>query len=196
MDECVKKPGMKCIGAEKAALFKARRTKEMMDTMEGWKIAAIAFIGALTGLWGWMGWLVIGWVICMAADYLTGSAAAAKQGEWSSAKAREGIWHKAGMIVVVLVSAGADLLIALVIANIPAVQLPFAYNGLICPVVLVWYGVTELGSITENAVAMGAPVPSWLTRLLRVSRQAIDEAGEKLAGTDTDQDESAEGPFK
>ena len=157
-----------------------------MDTMEGWKVAAIALIGALTGLWGWMGWLVIGWVICMAADYITGSAAAAKQGEWSSAKAREGIWHKAGMIVVVLVAAGADLLIALILANVPAVQLPFAYNGLICPIVLVWYGVTELGSITENAVAMGAPVPSWLTRLLKVSKDAIDEAGEALTGGEND----------
>ena len=127
--------------------------------------------------------MVIGWVICMAVDYITGSAAAAKEGEWSSAKAREGIWHKAGMIVVVLVAAGADLLIALLIANIPAVQLPFAYNGLVCPIVLVWYVVTELGSITENAVAMGAPVPGWMTKLLKVSKDAIDQAGEKITGT-------------
>ena len=159
----------------------------MMDTMETWKVAVIAVVGALTGLWGWMGWLVVGWVICMVVDYITGSAAAAKQGEWSSEKAREGIWHKAGMIVVVLVSAGADLLIILVISNIPALQLPFEYNGMICPIVLVWYGVTELGSITENAVAMGAPVPPWLTKLFKVSKDAIDEAGEKLSGTTDDE---------
>lgn len=73
-----------------------------MDTVETWKVAVVAVIGALTGLWGWIGWLVIGWVICMVVDYITGSAAAAKEGEWSSAKAREGIWHKAGMTVVVL----------------------------------------------------------------------------------------------
>src|SRR5699024_5812940 len=122
----------------------------------------------LTGFWGWFGWLVIGWVFCMVVDYITGSLAAAKQGEWSSAQAREGIWHKTGMIVVVLVAAGADLLISLVLANIPAVQLPFDYGGLICPIVLVWYVVTELGSIIENAVAMGAAVPGWLTKLLQV----------------------------
>ena len=101
--------------------------------------------------------------------------------------AREGIWHKAGMIVVVIVAAGADLLIALVLENIPVVQLPFTYSGLICPIVLVWYGVTELGSITENAVAMGAPVPGWLTKLLQVSKDAIDNAGEQLAGGDEDE---------
>ena len=158
-----------------------------MENIDVWKASVIAVIGALTGLWGWFGWLVIGWVVCMVVDYITGSAAAAKQGQWSSSMAREGIWHKAGMIVVVIVAAGADLLIALVLANIPAVQLPFAYSGLICPIVLVWYGVTELGSITENAVAMGAPVPGWLTKLLQVSRQAIDNAGEQIAGGDEDE---------
>lgn len=158
-----------------------------METIDVWKASVIAVVGALTGLWGWFGWLVIGWVICMVVDYITGSAAAAKQGQWSSSMAREGIWHKAGMIVVVIVAAGADLLIALVLANIPAVQLPFTYSGLICPIVLVWYGVTELGSITENAVAMGAPVPGWLTKLLQVSRQAIDNAGEQIAGGDEDE---------
>ena len=158
-----------------------------MEAMDGWKAAAIALIGALTGLWGWFGWLVIGWVVCMVVDYITGSAAAAKQGQWSSSMAREGIWHKAGMIVVVIVAAGADLLISLVLANIPAVQLPFTYSGLICPIVLVWYGVTELGSITENAVAMGAPVPGWLTKLLQVSKQVIDSAGEQFAGGNEDE---------
>ena len=158
-----------------------------METMDGWKAAAIALIGALTGIWGWFGWLVIGWVFCMVVDYITGSLAAAKQGEWSSAQAREGIWHKTGMIVVVIVAAGADLLISLVLANIPAVQLPFDYGGLICPIVLVWYGVTELGSITENAVAMGAPVPGWLTKLLQVSKDAIDSAGDQIVGGEEDE---------
>lgn len=158
-----------------------------MDTIENWKLLAASVIGALTGLWGWMGWLIIGWVICMVVDYITGSLAAAKQGQWSSAKAREGIWHKAGMIVVVIVAAAADLLISMVLSNVPAVQLPFAYEGLICPIVLVWYVITELGSITENAVAMGAPVPGWLTNLLQVSKDAIDNAGEQLAGGDEDE---------
>lgn len=158
-----------------------------METIDGWKAAAIALIGALTGIWGWFGWLVIGWVFFMVADYITGSLAAAKQGEWSSAQAREGIWHKAGMIVVVLVAAGADLLISLVIANIPAIQLPFEYGGLICPIVLVWYAVTELGSIAENAVSMGAPVPEWLTKLLQISKSAIDSAGDQITGGKDDE---------
>ena len=158
-----------------------------MENINWIKTSIVAILGALTGLWGWMGWLVVGWVAVMLLDYITGSMAAAKQGQWSSAKAREGIWHKAGMIVVVIVAAGADLLISLVLAHIPAVQLPFTYGGLICPIVLVWYVVTELGSIAENAVAMGAPVPGWLTKLLKVSKEVIDEAGEKITGQEDDE---------
>lgn len=158
-----------------------------MDTVETWKVLLAAAIGTLTGLWGWMGWLVIGWVAVMLLDYITGSAAAAKSGDWSSARAREGIWHKAGMIVVVIVAAGADLLISLVVENITAIQLPFEYGGMICPVVLVWYVVTELGSIAENAVAMGAPVPGWLTKLLKISKDAIDNAGDQMTGGNDDE---------
>ena len=134
-------------------------------------------MGLLTGLWGWLGWLAVGWIGCMMLDYLTGSLAAAKEGVWSSGRAREGVWHKCGMIVVVLVAAGADMLLALVLEHLPLVELPFRYAGLVCPVVLVWYIVTELGSIVENAVTMGAPVPGWLPKLLAVSRDAVDHAG-------------------
>lgn len=154
----------------------------MDRTINQIKAAAAAALGLLTGLWGWFGWLVVGWIGCMALDYLTGSLAAAKEGQWSSGKAREGIWHKCGMIVVVIVAAGADLLLSLVLANLPLVELPIQYAGLVCPVVLVWYIVTELGSIVENAVAMGAVVPNWLTKLLAMSKGAVDSAGDKLGG--------------
>lgn len=148
------------------------------------KAVIAAIIGALTAFWGWFGWLVMGWILCMLLDYLTGSMAAAKEGQWSSAQAREGIWHKCGMIVVVIVAAGADMLLAVVLANLPLVTMPFAYSGLVCPVVLVWYIVTELGSMAENAVAMGARVPGWLPKMLAVSRDAVDNAAEKIAGED------------
>lgn len=154
----------------------------MDRTINQIKAAAAAVLGLLTGLWGWFGWLVVGWIGCMALDYLTGSLAAAKEGQWSSGKAREGIWHKCGMIVVVIVAAGADLLLSLVLANLPLAELPIQYAGLVCPVVLVWYIVTELGSIVENAVAMGAVVPNWLTKLLAMSKGAVDSAGDKLGG--------------
>lgn len=150
------------------------------------KAVIAAAAGLLTGLWGWMGWLVVGWVACMVLDYISGSAAACKAGEWSSARAREGIWHKAGMIVVVLVAAGADLLLSIVLEHLQLIALPGQYSGLVCPVVLVWYIVTELGSIVENAAAMGAPVPAWLAKLLAAAKHAADKAGDGLSGDDDD----------
>lgn len=136
-----------------------------MENINKIKAAIATATGALTALWGWLGWLVAGWVVCMALDYLTGSMAAAKAGAWDSAKAREGIWHKCGMIIVVLVAAGVDLLLGAVLANLPGVALPFDFGGLVCPMVLVWYIITELGSIAENGVALGAKVPGWLVQM-------------------------------
>lgn len=145
------------------------------------KVWLTALVGTLSAVWGGLGWLVVGWVVCMAIDYISGSAAAAKAGEWSSSKARDGIWHKAGMILVVVVSAIADAVLVEVVENFPVIQLPFELSGLICSVVLVWYIFTELGSITENAMAMGAPVPNWLSRLLAAGKSAVDAAGDALA---------------
>ena len=154
----------------------------MEQHINTWKAAISAVLGLLTGLWGWLGWLVVGWAALMALDYISGSAAAAKAGEWSSKVAREGIWHKAGMIVVVLVAAGADLLLELVLEQLPIVTLPVAFGGLLCPLVLVWYCITELGSIAENAVSMGAPCPHWLRKLLEAGKTAVDQAGDGLTG--------------
>ena len=72
----------------------------MEHRITAWKAAATTILGALTALWGWFGWLLLGWVGLMLLDFLTGSAAAAKGGSWSSQAARDGVWHKAGMVVV------------------------------------------------------------------------------------------------
>lgn len=145
------------------------------------KAAIAAVIGCLTALWGWMGWLVVGWVFLMLLDYITGSAAAMKAGEWSSKIAREGIWHKVGMVVVVVLAAAADLLLHLVLEHLPIVELPFEFAGIICPLVLVWYCITELGSLCENAVAMGAPVPGWIIKFLAAGKKTVDKVGESLS---------------
>ena len=55
-----------------------------------------AILAFLTALWGWLGWAVIIWVACFLLDYISGTAAARKNHEWSSDIAREGLWHKLG----------------------------------------------------------------------------------------------------
>ena len=164
------------------------------NTIVNIKMGITGVISVLTALWGWFGWLVVAWVSLMLADWLVGSAAAAKMGKWSSAKMREGAWHKGGMIIVVCVALMADWLIGSLIEHLPVVTLPFDYSVLLGPMIIVWYIIGELGSLAEHAVNMGAKVPGWLPRILDSSKNAVDAAGEAIAhehhehNTDTDKE--------
>ena len=151
----------------------------------------LALAAAGTALWGWLGWLVLVWVSCMALDYITGTLAAMRRGEWSSQAARDGLWRKGGMITAVLVAALGDVMLGMLLHHLPT-TLPIPYSVLLTPVVLAWYSLTELGSIAENAVALGAAVPGWLQKLLKVSAQAMDQAGAKIAGEDPRQQKGGE----
>lgn len=150
-----------------------------MNNVNEFKAAVAAGIAVLTALWGWFGWLVVLFVAAMAADYLTGTAAAMQKGNWSSKEARDGIFHKVGSIVVVAVAGGADLLIGMIVDHLPGVTLPFEYTVLLCPLVVVWYTLTELGSIVENAVSLGAPCPAWLKKALAAAKDAVDKIGDE-----------------
>lgn len=150
-------------------------------TLKAWIAATVAL---LTAFWGWFGWLMVVWAFLMLADWLVGSAAAAHRGEWSSAKLREGAWHKGGMIVMVCVALMADWLVGMVLAHLPGVTLPFDYTVMIGPLVVVWYIIGELGSLVEHAVSMGAKRPAWLLKLLKAGKKAVDAAGDKLVGED------------
>ena len=137
------------------------------------KAAVAAACGTFTAVFGWLGWLVLAWGACMALDWVSGSLAAAGKGQWSSAAARAGIRHKAGMVVIVMVCALTDAVLEMTVANLPGLGLQF--DGVVLPVVLVWYIFTELGSIAENAAAMGAPVPGWLTKILAEGKEGANK---------------------
>ena len=147
-----------------------------MEHVNTFKAALAALCAALTALWGWFGWVVVAWIGCMLIDYATGSAAALRAGEWSSKSARDGIWHKLGSVVAVIMAAILDVVIGHLLANLPGVQLPFAYTVLLCPLVVIWYILTEAGSIIENAGALGAPVPGWLKKVIASLQDKVNEA--------------------
>ena len=153
-----------------------------MEHINSFKAAVAAVCAALTALWGWFGWLVVAWIVCMIIDYATGSAAALRAGEWSSKSARDGIWHKLGSVVAVIVAAVLDMVIGRLLAHVPGVELPFTYTVLLCPLVVIWYILTEAGSIIENAGALGAPIPAWLTKMIAALESKVDQAGDKLGG--------------
>ena len=155
-----------------------------MEYINGLKAAVAALCAALTALWGWFGWLVVAWIVCMIIDYATGSAAALRAGEWSSKTARDGIWHKLGSVVAVIVAAILDTVIGHLLGNVPGVELPFTYTVLLCPLVVIWYILTEAGSIIENAGALGAPIPTWLTKMIETLESKVDQTGDGISTRD------------
>ena len=154
----------------------------MNDNLTAIKAAIAAFFTAASAFLGWQGVMFFVWVAAMLLDYLSGSIAACMDGEWSSKVAREGLKHKGGMILVVAVAGLADITLSVVCDHLPV---DMVWPVLVLPLVLAWYILTELGSILENAVKMGAPIPSWLGKLLQAGLKAIDSK----ADPDTEDEE-------
>lgn len=141
------------------------------------KAAIAAFFGLLGDFLGWKGVMLVILAVLMALDYLSGTLAAKKNGEWSSKIAREGLFHKGGIILVTAGALLADLMFAAAIPVIPIAG-GFVNPGLFLPLVLAWYIITELGSVLENAVKMGAPVPKWFKKAIAKAGDVVDKAGE------------------
>ena len=137
------------------------------------KAAFTTVLAFLTALWGWVGWAVWIWIGCMVIDYISGSAAAKRDGTWASSVARDGLWHKLGEVFAVLVAALCDIALH-VLVNGTGVQIGVQLPAMVTPVVLMWYIITELGSIAENAGKLGAPVPEWLKKSLAAYKEKID----------------------
>ena len=149
----------------------------MENKLEEFKGAVIAVLTILGSFLGWKGIMALVWAAAMLLDYISGSAAACKAGKWSSAVARVGLWPKAGMIFAVVVAFFADVALEIACANIP---IGLVWPGVIMPLVLAWYILTELGSILENAVRLGAKVPKWLTKFLAAFEHLVDDAADKV----------------
>ena len=157
----------------------------MNDNLTAIKAAIAAFFTAASAFLGWQGVLFFVWVAAMLLDYISGSVAACMDGEWSSAVAREGLKHKGGMILVVAVAGLADITLSVVCDHLPV---EMVWPVLVLPLVLAWYILTELGSILENAMKMGAPIPAWLGKLLKAGLKAIDSK----VDPETDEENSEE----
>ena len=149
------------------------------------KAAITMVITFFTSLWGWLGWAIVAFIGCLVLDYVTGSWAARAHGEWSSAIARQGLWHKLGEIVALLVAALCDIAIKVILQSTAAPILGhIEYDGYLTMIVAIWYIFTELGSIAENAGKLGAPIPPWLAKGIaalkgRVDNVAPDDLKEK-----------------
>ena len=146
---------------------------------EAWEEAVAA-----AGVGGWLGWVVVAWIGCMLMDLHHRLRRRSSGGgvvqqvrlrrHLAQAGQRDGRYR--GAIL--------DVVIGHLLANLPGVELPFAYTVLLCPPGghLVHPLLIEAGSIIENAGALGAPVPGWLRKMIAALEQKVENAGNGIAG--------------
>ena len=141
------------------------------------KALVTAAMSLVVALLGWVGIAVLIMIVCMLLDYITGTWAAKAHGEWSSAKARDGLWHKLGEVVALLVAALCDIAVGVILSSAAAPLIgDYHHRGYITLIVAVWYIFTELGSILENAARLGAPIPEKLIKGIGRLKKKADDA--------------------
>lgn len=150
----------------------------MNETMITAKAAIAAFFAAVGTFLGWKGIMALTWVLLMTIDWISGTAAARKNGEWKSSISRDGAWHKAGSVLVIMLAFIADFIMGIMVPHIPVLNIQ--WPEFLAPLVLAWYIVTELGSILENAIKLGAPVPVWIVKIFDATLKMADNIGDKL----------------
>ena len=139
-------------------------------------------LAAVGSAFGAGGFLVVLFVAAALTDWLTGTLKAMKKGQWTSSTARDGLWHKTGEFISLLVAAGVDVIIFYMAQNLPSSD--FRYTACLLPVVCVWYICTELGSILENIGELGAPIPAFLRRMIALLKDTADRLGDNDNGTE------------
>ena len=162
----------------------------MNENLVAVKATMTAFFAALGAFLGWRVIMFLVLLALMAMDYFSGTLAARQTGTWKSSMAREGIGHKVGMFMIVVVCVIADFVLLLACENLPHDVINFHWPMIISPLVTVWYIITEIGSIIENAMEMGAKVPAWLPKMLNATLKAVDNVGESTLDVDYDHDVS------
>ena len=150
-----------------------------MEEKINWlKIAITGAVSTVGGLFGVQFWLLLLTAFLAGLDYITGTMAAKHTGTWSSKAAREGIDHKKGMAVVIIVALAADFLCWVAADLMPApFDWPWAWVTMVCA----WYCLTEIGSNLENAGKMGAHIPGWFAAAMDAGIRVVDGKGEEAA---------------
>ena len=115
----------------------------------------------------------------MVLDYASGMLASYKEAinnpknkryGWSSKKGLIGIFKKLGYVLVNIVALCMDYLLHRFLVEL---GIDGGSSANIAIIVLVWFILNELLSITENAARMGAPLPSFLTTVLSDWRDGL-----------------------
>lgn len=150
------------------------------------KIFFVGLVGAISAVFGYMGVLAFILACAMCLDWITGSIYALKTHSWKSAIAREGLKGKGGIIVGVIVAGLLDALVSIILQYFVAMQLPFGleYNAPFLTLALIWYTVTELGSIIENIANMSGNTPPFIKKLITFLKAKTESTADNMIDTE------------
>ena len=130
---------------------------------------------ALTALSTYMEALYVPVLVMMGAmlmDYITGIAKAAYEGELSSRIATQGVIRKVGKLCLVATAMIVDYIIRAGLVE-AGVELPFDMAAAL--MTCFWILINECISILENLDESGVPIPSFLSKALKVGKEKYDE---------------------
>lgn len=135
------------------------------------KAIIVTALGVISTMLTWQSKLIIAMILMMVVDYITGTIAGTKKNGWSSQIAREGLAGKIAYFAVLFVAGCCDFSLSLLFTQI---NTGIEWKVICLPIVAGWYILTDAGSILENAVTLGAKVPGWLVKLLKITRDKLD----------------------
>ena len=121
------------------------------------KVILAGIGGVLAYLFGPWDALIIGLVVLLTLDYVTGVTAGAIKGELSSKVGFFGLLRKLVILVIIAVAAIIDRIIP-------------STNGAIRAAVIMFYIMNESLSILENAGRIGIPLPKRLRKAIESLR--------------------------
>ncbi len=130
-----------------------------MDSLVNWAAGAG---GVFIGLMGGWDALMKALIICMVVDYVTGVANAIKEKRLSSQIGFVGILRKLTIFGVVIVAAQIDQALGL--------------DAICRTAAVAFYTANEAISVTENAAAIGLPIPKRLEDALGQLKDGGDKA--------------------
>lgn len=147
----------------------------MQDKIMVIKLGICGIIAFLGELFDYQIKLVLLMFGMMVIDFVTGTIAGAKTVGLSSKIAREGALSKLAYFAVVGAAALCDATLTILTDNIGAA---FSWPIVCTPLACGWYIITDAISILENATNMGAPVPGWMKKHLKITRDKFDDVTE------------------
>lgn len=157
-----------------------------MEGVKQVKLLISSLFSAVFMAIGWIGVLIILFVIASFLDYYTGSRVARINGMWTSNAAREGRHRKYGTFIAIAAAGILDLVIMILINNFTMIQLPFSYPPIFFVLSLVWYTFTELGSIIENVGRGGTRVPEFLSKGIKVLKGKVETTADDIVGNENE----------